>query len=175
MIVYPLYVIATVLVALIALYALFRHLVLEISITVPYSKAQVWEVFQDPLFLAKWDRSVQEVIPTSIRPIGVGYTFDTIAPKRPGQDESLRMSYRVVDYQPYHRVAILLEQSDMFHDATWIVQVDDAPQGSLITHTMEAEVRFKYFYLVPILLFNRQALVTDMEYLRAALDKEISK
>jgi hypothetical protein len=174
MMVYLLYIIAIVLIALMVMYVLFRHLVLETSITVPYSKEQVWAVFNDPFFVAKWDRSVQEVIPISTDPIGVGYRIETIAPKRPGQDEGLRMSYRIIEYQPY-RVAILLEQSDMFHNAKWITQVDDAPQGSLITQTMDAEVRLKYFYLVPILLFNRQALVTDMEYMRAALDKEISK
>jgi len=174
MIVYLFSILAIVLIALMVMYVLFRHLVLEVRLTVPYSKEQLWELFMDPSFVAKWDRSVQEVIPTSTGPVGVGYTLETIAPKRPGQDEGLRMSYRIIEYQPY-RVAILLEQSDMFHNAKWITQVDDAPQGSLITQTMEADVRLKYFYLVTILLLNRQALVTDMEYLRAALDKELSK
>jgi hypothetical protein len=174
MIVYLFYILAIVLIALIVMYVLFRHLVLTVSITVPYSKEQVWEVFKDPFFVAKWDRSVQEVIPTSTGSIGVGYTLETIAPKRPGQEEGLRMSYRVIEYQPYHRATILLEQSDMFHNAKWIVQVDDAPQGTLITQTMEADVRLKYFYLVTILLLNRQALVTDFEYMRAALDKKMS-
>ena len=174
MIVYLFSILAIVLIALMVMYVLFRHLVLEVRLTVPYSKEQLWELFMDPSFVAKWDRSVQEVIPTSTGPVGVGYTLETIAPKRPGQDEGLRMSYRIIEYQPY-RATALLEQSDMFHNAKWIVQVDDAPQGSLIIQTMEADVRLKYFYLVTILLLNRQALVTDMEYLRAALDKELSK
>jgi hypothetical protein len=174
MIVYLFSILAILLTALMVMYVLFRHLVLKVSITVPYSKEQLWELFNDPFFVVKWDRSVQEVIPTSTGPIGVGYTLVTIAPKRPGQDEGLRMSYRIIEHQPYH-AAILLEQSDMFHNAKWIVDIDDSPQGSLITQTMEADVRLKYFYLATILLLNRQALVTDMEYLRAAIDKELSK
>ena len=174
MAVYLLYLFAALIVIILGIYVIFRNLHLEAKLTVPYSKAQVWHVLEDPLFLATWDRSVQEVIPTSTGPIDVGYTFETIAPKQSGQEEGLRMLYRIIEFEPNHHVTISLEQSEMFNNARWIVQVDDSPQGTLITHTMEAEVRFKYFYLVPVLLLNRQALITDMDYLRAALDKEIS-
>jgi hypothetical protein len=175
MLLYFLYFVVTIVVVTMGIWFIFRHLVLEAKITVPYSKAQVWQTSQNISFLAKWDRSVQEVIPTSNGPLGVGYTFETIAPKKPGQEEGLRMSYRVIEFVPDHRATVLLEQSDMFNNAKWITQFDETPQGTLVTSIMDAEVRFKYFYLVPVLLLNKQALMTDLEYFKEALNKELSE
>ena len=50
----------------------------------------------------------------------------------------------------------------MFEDAKWIMEVDDASPGTLVTITMDARVRPQYFYVVPVLLLNRNALVTDL-------------
>ena len=64
---------------------------LEKYIDVTQGVELVSEFFFNPSSLAKWDKSVKEVVltPTNPSPTGIGATFDTIAPS------GLRMSYRV--------------------------------------------------------------------------------
>jgi hypothetical protein len=45
---------------------------LKASIVVPQTNEQVWRFFEDYSNLAKWDRSVAQVVPTSPAPFGVG-------------------------------------------------------------------------------------------------------
>ena len=45
---------AAILAVMIVVYVRFRHVVLKASITMPYAKARVWQLFyEDPMFLAK--------------------------------------------------------------------------------------------------------------------------
>ena len=50
------------------------------DVIVERSQRQVDAFFAEPANLAKWDRSVAQVIPTSTGETAVGFTFDTIAP-----------------------------------------------------------------------------------------------
>jgi hypothetical protein len=94
---------------------------LESSILVMQTVDHVWAFFEDISNLPKWDRSVARVVPTSPGPIGLGYTFDTIAPSRGSgaQKEGLRMSYRITEIAPKQRYSVLLVVSTMFKDALW--------------------------------------------------------
>lgn len=52
----------------------------ESDIVVERSLSDVASFFDEPTNLARWDRSVARVEPTSAGGAAVGFTFDTIAP-----------------------------------------------------------------------------------------------
>jgi hypothetical protein len=83
------------------------------EVVVERSRSQVAAFFAEPNNLAKWDRSVAQVIPTAEGTAAVGFTFDTIAPSR------LRMSYRITDHVPEESTSVALESSPKFRDAIW--------------------------------------------------------
>jgi hypothetical protein len=143
---------------------------LESHIIVKETSKQVWDLFNNPYFLVKWDRSVEQIIPTSVKPTGaVGFTFDTIAPKKRGQKEGLRMSYRIIEHIPDYQTKIQLEQSNMFKEAIWTMRVEPMISGTLITCLADLKVKPKYFFMVPVLYLNKKALLTDLEYLKKAI------
>lgn len=144
---------------------------LSSSISVKYSAQQVWALFADPFFLPKWDRSVAEIIPTSNTKAVVGFTFDTIAPKRKGQKEGLRMSYRIIEHVPDSHTKILLEKSKMFKRAVWTMIIQPEDSGARITCNVDLSMRWKYFFMGPVLFFNRKALLVDLQYLSKAIEK----
>ncbi len=143
---------------------------LESHITVQQSAAQVWALLNDPFFLSKWDRSVAEVIPTSTDTTSaVGFTFDTVAPKKRGQKQALRMSYRITEVIPGYQAKILLEQSPMFKDAVWTMRAEPSGAGCLITCMVDLTLKSQYFFLWPVLKLNKKALFTDLQYLERAI------
>lgn len=148
---------------------------LKSVITVNHSKEKVWEFLKDPVNLAKWDKNVVKVISTSSNPVGVGYTFDTIASKQPGQKKGARMSYRIIEYVPLQYARISLVRSGIFKTATWTMAVDSSQQGTRITCEVHLTFRTKYLYLLPFLLISKRGrLLTDMEKLPAALNETTS-
>lgn len=143
---------------------------LESKITVPQSSLQVWDLFNDPYFLPKWDRSVEQIIPTSQSPnSAVDFTFDTLAPLKKGQKKALRMSYRIIEHIPGYQTKIMLENSNMFTYAVWTMRVEPAINGTIITCLVDLEVKPKYFLLVPILYFSSKALLVDLQFLKQAI------
>ncbi|HEY4324459.1 MAG TPA: SRPBCC family protein [Mucilaginibacter sp.] len=144
---------------------------LETNIIVPQTPKQIWDLFNDPYFLVKWDRSVEQVIPTSENPTSaVGFTFDTIAPLKKGQKKPLRMSYRITEFIPDYQAKVSLEKSNMFKEAIWTMRVEPATNGTLITCLVDLKVSPKYFFMVPLLYLNKKAIYTDLEYLKKAID-----
>ena len=144
---------------------------LESHIVVPQTTKQVWDLFNDPYFLVKWDRSVEQIIPTSENPAGaVGFTFDTIAPLKKGQKKPLKMSYRITEFIPDYQAKIQLEKSNMFKEAIWTMRVEPAVSGTLITCLVDLKIKLKYFFMAPILYIWRKAIYVDLQYLKKAID-----
>jgi hypothetical protein len=144
---------------------------LETNITVSQTTKQVWDLFNDPYFLVKWDRSVEQIIPTSENPTNaVGYTFDTIAPLKKGQRKPLRMSYRITEFIPDYQAKIALEKSNIFKEAIWTMRVEPAVNGTLITSMVDLKVKPKYFFMAPVLYIYRNAIHVDLEYLKKAIE-----
>ena len=143
---------------------------LEASIIVPQPPNQVWDLFNDPYFLVKWDRSVEQIIPTSKKLAGaVGYTFDTIAPLKKGQKKALRMSYSIIEFVPDYHTKIQLENSPIFNEAIWTMRVEPETGGTLITCLVDLRVKLKYFFMAPVLYLSRKAISTDLHYLKQAI------
>jgi hypothetical protein len=144
---------------------------LESQIIVNQSPQQVWNLFEDPYFLVKWDRSVEQIIPTSQNPAGaVGFTFDSIAPRKRGQKQGLRMSYRIIEHIPDYQTKIALEKSNMFEEAVWTMRIEPAMNGALITCLVDLKVKLKYFFMRPLLYIYRQAILTDLVILKGVIE-----
>lgn len=150
---------------------------LQAAIVVARTNEQVWSFFYELSNLAKWDRSVAQVIPTSSEPFGVGSTFDTIAPvrrSRPGK-AGVRTSYRITEYVPNHRVNIRLTNSRMFTYAEWIMSTDDVAEGVRITCQLDCTLRLRYSLLLLVLLLTYQgAFRRDLTYLKQAIEQNES-
>ena len=147
---------------------------LQAAIVVNRTNEQVWRFFNHAPNLAKWDRSVEQVILTSSEPFGVGSTFDTIAPvrKSSARREGLRMSYRVTEWVPNHLFRTLLTHSPMFKYAEWAMTTDDVADGVRITCDLDCTVRLRYSFLVPVLLLTyKDAFRRDLTYLKQAIEQ----
>lgn len=140
---------------------------LESEIIVPQTVDQVNEFFYEPTSLAKWDRSVKQMVPTGTNENGVA-TFDTIAPS------GMKMSYRVIDLVPGKSNTVALENSKIFKEAIWKFMFDAVPGGTKITCYIDFKLRLKYFFMGPVLYFTRNALFRDLKFLREALDENFS-
>ncbi|HJQ08536.1 MAG TPA: SRPBCC family protein [Candidatus Saccharimonadales bacterium] len=150
-----------------------RRIHLRSETVVNLSQEQAWSFFQDPHNLAKWDRSVARVEPTAPDPnnINVGYTFDTIAPPKSGQKEGLRMSYKVTALVPNQYAKISLLNSPMFKEAVWTLALEPAHGGTKVISEVDFVPKPQYSFVVPILLLtSKNALGTDMDYLKAQME-----
>jgi hypothetical protein len=136
----------------------------ESQIEVARDLQDVARFFDDPLNIARWDKSVARVIPTSTGPTGVGSTFDTIAPS------GMRMSYRIIEHEPDHGAAELME-SRIFRQAVWRMQLTPVPGGTRVICRLEFRLRPRYLLLiVPLLLTQRRALQSDLVSLKQVLE-----
>ena len=137
------------------------------DIVVERSLHAVASFFSEPGNLAKWDRSVARVVPTSVGTSAVGFTFDTIAPS------GMRMSYRITEHEPERGDTIELVSSKMFRSAIWRMRYDPVPAGTRITCHVDFILRPLYFFLmVPLLITQRKALARDLTFLKEAIERE---
>ncbi|MBI1307226.1 MAG: hypothetical protein GC181_11540 [Bacteroidetes bacterium] len=148
-----------------------KRITIQKEILVNLPKSEVWEILKDPDFLAKADRTVQSVIPTSSIPVGVGYTFDTISHPMPGREGEYRLSYLITEYDPENQVAIHLERSDMFDDANWIMKLTDNNGGTSVQFELNARFSLGYFYIVPVLFINKKQLFPDLSFITKKLHR----
>ena len=139
---------------------------LQSEIVVPQDIEQVNEFFYEPSSLAKWDRSVKEMIPTGNETNEP--TFDTIAPS------GMKMSYKVIELVYGKSCKIELLGSKMFKNAIWEFVFDAVEKGTRITCHITYKLRPLYYFLAPVLYFTRGALLRDLKFLRDALDKNYS-
>ena len=147
---------------------------LQAAIVVAQTNEQVWRFFTEPSNLAKWDRSVAQVIPTSSEPFGVGSTFDTIAPapRSRSRKEGMRMSYRITEYVPNHQMNIRLSHSRMFKYAEWVMTTEDVSEGVRITCQLEGTLRLRYSFLLPVFLLTyKGAFRRDLTSLKQAIEQ----
>jgi len=135
------------------------------EVTVACSLAEVAAFLDDPSNLARWDRSVARVEPTSSGTSAVGFTFDTVAPS------GMRMSYEITEHEPLRHTRIELRGSRMFRRAVWRMQYDAVPVGSRIICQVDFQLRGLYLALiVPLVLLQRSALRRDLQCLKQALE-----
>ena len=147
---------------------------LQAAIVVGQTNDQVWRFFSDASNLARWDRSVAQVIPTSSEPFGVGSTFDTIAPVRKSRSPKggLRMSYRITEYVPNQQKNILLTDSPLFKYAEWVMTTEYVSEGVRITCQLDCTLRLRYSFLLPVLLLTyKGAFRRDLTYLKQAIEQ----
>lgn len=143
---------------------------LESSIVVKESLGDVIDFFYHPESLARWDRSVAEMIPKPQATSHSAATFDTIAPS------GLKMTYEVIEMDPTGRsVKILLTKSKMFKKAVWHFEFDPAPHGTKITCHIFFTLKLLHYCLYPVLFFNKNALLRDLTFFQIALDNFMKK
>ena len=138
---------------------------LQSKLKVDYTINQVTKFFYEPSSLSKWDRSVAQIIPTSTLGTAVGSTFDTIAPS------GMRMNYEVIEFDSERSVKIQLHNSKMFKNAIWHFQFDPIDTGTVVICHVYFTLRLPYFFLYPVLYFNKQALLRDLKFFKTALEK----
>lgn len=141
---------------------------LQSSLIVKQPIEEVTKFFYEPTSLAKWDRSVAEMIPTSDIKNQKNATFDTIAPS------DMRMSYEVIELESDRSVKILLTRSKMFKKAIWHFLFDPIAQNTKVTCHVYFTLRPLYFFMYPVLYFTRHALLRDLNFFKDALKKNIS-
>jgi hypothetical protein len=147
---------------------------LQAAIVVASTNEQVWSFFNELSNLAKWDRSVAQVIPTSSESFGVGSTFDTIAPvsKARARQEGMRTSYRITEYVPHYQMHIRNTSSRLFTFAEWIMTSEAISDGVRITCQFECTWRLRYSFLLPLfLLLYKGAFRRDLTYLKQAIEQ----
>jgi hypothetical protein len=138
---------------------------LKSAIIVKQTIEQVTKFFYEPTSLAKWDRSVAEMIPGSSEIDKAGATFDTIAPS------GMKMSYEVTELDSDRSVKILLTKSKMFKKAIWHFEFDPVSEGTQITCHVYFTLRPLYLFLYPVLYLNKRALMRDLKYFETALNE----
>jgi len=138
---------------------------LQSKLKVDYTIEQVTKFFYEPSSLTKWDRSVAQLIPVSSSGVAVGSTFDTIAPS------GMKMNYEVVEFDSERSVKIRLNNSKMFKKAVWHFQFDPVDTGTVVICHVYFTLRLPYFFLYPVLYFNKQALLRDLGYFKTALEE----
>ena len=138
---------------------------LQSKLLVDYTAEQVTDFFYHPSSLAKWDKSVTEMIPISNAANATHAAFDTIAPS------GKRMNYEVIELNADKSVKIKLLNSKMFKQAIWHFQFVPVGQTTEIICSVHIKLRLLYIFLYPVLYFNRSALLRDLRFLRDALDE----
>ena len=142
----------------------------ESHIVVERSLSDVSSFFDEPSNLARWDRSVARVEPTSTGGAAVGFTFDTISPT------GLRMSYRITEHEPERGSVIELLSSPMFKRATWRMMYEPVRAGTRVTCEVDFTLRPLYLFLVvPLVLTQRKALARDLTYLKQSIEGDGSQ
>jgi Polyketide cyclase / dehydrase and lipid transport len=138
---------------------------LRSKLQVDYTVDQVTSFFYHPSSLAKWDKSVAQMIPGSTSETVTGSTFDTIAPS------GMKMNYEIIEFDSERSVKIKLNDSKMFKKAVWHFQFDPIGAGTEITCHVYFTTRLLYIFLYPVLYFNRSALLRDLGFLKTALEE----
>jgi Polyketide cyclase / dehydrase and lipid transport len=145
------------------------------KIVIRRSPKEVWKFLADPSNITKWDRGVVEVKQLG-HEAAVGMEFETYsqADGLVGTHDRGRMCYRVAEIRDnLCRVKLTSSTGNarFFKDAEWTFRVDAAPEGSQVTCSADFSFRFPYQVLAPLLYVKRDAILTDLHYLRQALEQ----
>lgn len=125
--------------------------------------------------IPRWDRGVGGVRAAGTETPGVGYTFETLGtPGSTAGVEGGRMAYEVTEVGPQGSTVTLTSTTGnarYFKDAAWHFRLDPAPEGTRVTCIAEFNLRTRYLFLAPVLYLMRGAIKTDLEYLRAEIER----
>ncbi len=138
---------------------------LQSKILVDQDIEQVTNFFYEPSTLAKWDKSVAEMIPVSGTTDAVGSTFDTISPS------GMRMNYEIIEFNSDRSVKIQLNNSKMFKKAIWHFEFEPVEEKTLVTCHVYFTMMPKYAIMYPVLYLNKRALFRDLNFFKEALNK----
>jgi hypothetical protein len=61
-------------------------------------------------------------------------------------------------------------QRPLFQDAAWLTRVDPLPEGSRVFCSVDFTLRPTYVFLAPSLYATKRAILTDLEYLKRAVE-----
>lgn len=139
------------------------------QVAIERSSGQVSEFFMDVHNLARWDRSVEKVEVLTPQLQGVGFRFDTVGPSthgRPGR----RMHYIVSALNPQRFIEAVLIEYPMFRGASWRMEFEPHPAGTLLTCVAIFHLRHKYAFLMPILWLSGRAITRDLGYLKSRIE-----
>lgn len=135
---------------------------------------QVRTFFSDVNSPVLWDRSVSKVARESNGPLAVGARFTTIGPSRGGA-EGKRSEYRVVNVDG-DEGTISLENSPIFRSAIWTMRLSTKDDGTRVTCEIDMTTSWLYAPLGWLLALNRNAIATDLQFLRRAIEHgEVAK
>jgi len=105
------------------------------------------------------------MIPGEVLPNGSGATFETIAPS------GVKMRYQVVEFNAVNGVKIKLLESKMFRDAIWHFELETVGDGTKIICHIYYKLKSLYWFLAPVLFFNKGALLRDLHFLSDAINE----
>lgn len=148
---------------------------LESTILIRRRPEEVWRFLTDPLNIPQWDRGVAAVEVNETIPPGVGFEFTTVGHHGSGPDRG-RMTYRVteVDAEARDCRAELISRTGNARFTTkaeWRQRVDDAPEGSRVTISVDFRLRFRYLLLALVLfIFGKSAGDKDLSNLKNVLE-----
>ena len=126
--------------------------------------------------VAKWDRGVAEARETSDGPIRVGAEFETVGlpGARDGAGLKGRMGYRVAEVEGNRSVVELTSREGnarFFRRASWEFRVEEAEGGAMVICVADFEVRWRYWFMAPVLFFMKGAIGRDLRQLKEAVER----
>ena len=150
---------------------------LTAQIQVRRTPADVWAFLGDPANVPAWDRGVGSVVNNPDTPPGVGLEFSTLGKenRRGITPEDAKMSYRITQADPVEGCRIQLTSTDgnarFFKNAEWIFKVRPDAGGCVVLCTARFSLRLPYLFLAPVLFLKRNAILTDLTFLKKALEQ----
>ncbi|HZE86940.1 MAG TPA: SRPBCC family protein [Methylomirabilota bacterium] len=136
------------------------------SVIVKKRQEDVWKFLADPRNSPQWDRSIAKVLAPAGYPIKIGDIINTTAPS------GMKQAFRLTKYTSPNEFVFELIKSTLFKKATLRFLIEKVSEGTRITHDLDLTFRPWTLFLYPILLLtNKKALATDLEYLRRVLDE----
>ena len=152
---------------------------LESSIVIRRQPEQVWSFLANVANIPKWDRGVAGIQRTTSEPMGVGSEFDTVADPAARDDAQAqgRMSYRIASVDPdQHRCTVQLTSRDgnarFFKTAAWTFRAVAAPDGTLLTCSVDFILRLRYLIFAPVLYAMKGAIHADLRQLKRVIEAE---
>src|SRR5262249_48305851 len=152
---------------------------LESSIAIRRQPEQVWTFLANGANIPKWDRGVAAIQRTTSEPMGLGSEFDTVAdPAAPdGAQARGRLSHPLADVDPdQHRCTVQLTSRDgnarFFKTAAWTFRAVAAPDGTLLTCSVDFILRLRYLTLAPVFYVMKGAIHADLRRLKRVIEAE---
>jgi len=149
------------------------------DIVVNKAKDEVWSFLADPQNVTQWDRGVKAVEPREAAgPPGEGFEFTTVGHDGAAPNHG-RMRYRIGQTDPVAGCRVDLVSHDgnarYFKSASWSFRVVEHPEiatnkGSRIECVVRFNLRLRYAWLAPILLFMKGAINRDLMALKRVLE-----